>query len=173
MTANRSGPRLQVGCGRDILPGWVNADVERIPGTVRADVACLPFRDGTFGEVLASHVLEHIPDAKGAITELARVLRSGGTLEIRAPHYRHENAFNDLEHVHFFTPRSLDYFTEGSGKYRHRYPPLFATIRVEEVREHRAFPYVPRLLRYFPRIDTRFRETFGFASELRFYCVKR
>jgi len=173
MTGDRGAPRLHIGCGREVLPGWVNADVERIPGAVRADATRLPFRDGTFGEVLASHLLEHIPDAKGAITELARVLRPGGTLEIRVPDYRHENAFNDLEHVHFFTPRSLDYFAEGNEKYRHRYPALFATVRVEEVREHGGYPYLPRVLRWFPRLDRRFRERFGFTTELRFYCVKR
>lgn len=173
MTAAQGALRLHVGCGRDILPGWVNADVEPIPGAIRADVRCLPMREGTFDYVLAAHVLEHVPDVKGAITELARVLKSGGTLEILAPDYRHENAFADLEHVHFFTPRSLEYFTEGSERFRHRYPPLFSRVRVEEVRGHGSYPFLPRVVGYFPRLDRLFRDRFGLPIELRFFCVKR
>jgi|RifCSP13_1_1023834.scaffolds.fasta_scaffold07393_5 SAM-dependent methyltransferase len=172
MTA-RHALRLHVGCGLEVLPDWVNADVEPIPGAIRADVHSLPLRDSTFDYVLASHLLEHIPDVKRAITELARVLRPGGTLEIRVPDYRHENAFTDLEHVHFFTPRSLEYFAEGSEKYRHRYPVLFTRVRVEEVRGHGPYPFLPRLLGYFPRMDRLFRDRFGGPIELRFYCVKR
>ncbi len=39
----------------------------------------LPFPDGTFDRVIASEVLEHIPDDAAALDELARVLRPGGT----------------------------------------------------------------------------------------------
>ena len=170
-----AGParRLQVGCGRDVLPGWVNVDVEPIPGSIQADALRLPMRDCTFDYVLAPHVLEHLPDVKQAVTELARVLKPGATLEIRAPHYRHENAFTDLEHVHFFTPRSMDYFTEGNEKFRHRYPALFSHVRVEEVREHGDAPLLRRVGRYSPRLDRLFQDRFGRPVELRFYCVKR
>ena len=173
MTPAEGALRLQVGCGRDVLPGWVNMDIEPIPGAIRADVLHIPVRDRTFNYVLAPHVLEHIPDVKGAIAELARVLRPGGTLEIRAPDYRHENAFTDLEHVHFFTPRSLEYFTEGSALFRHRYPALFSRVRVEEVRVHGNYPLLPRLGGRFPRLDRLLRKRFGLPIELRFYCVKR
>ena len=173
MTASSGGVRLNVGCGRSVLPGWVNADVEPIPGAVRADVRRLPWPDGTFEYVLASHVLEHIPNVKQAVAELARVLRPAGTLEIRVPHYRHENAYADLEHVHFFTPRSMEYFTEGSERFRHRYPPLFLRVRVEEVREHGDYPLLRRVGRFSPRLDRLFQDRFGRPVELRFYCVRR
>lgn len=166
------GLRLQVGCGRDVLPGWVNVDVEPIPGAIQADVHRIPARDGTFDYVLAPHVLEHIPDVKAAIAELARVLGHGGTLEIRVPDYRHENAYTDLEHVHFFTPRSLEYFTEGSALFRHRYPALFSRVRVEEVRELVGHPVLGRVGQRSRRLDRLIRAWFGRPIELRFYCVK-
>ena len=55
-------------------------------GGVQGDALALPFADGTFDRVIASEVLEHIPDDRAAMAELARVLRPGGT------HGRHRAA---------------------------------------------------------------------------------
>ncbi|MBC8163906.1 MAG: class I SAM-dependent methyltransferase, partial [Roseiflexaceae bacterium] len=46
---------------------------------LQGDVARLPFADHTFDAVLAVHVLHLIPDWRGALAEVARVLRPGGT----------------------------------------------------------------------------------------------
>ena len=48
----------------------------------RADATRLPFADGTFGASLAVHVLHLIPDWRGAVREMARVVRPGGVLLI-------------------------------------------------------------------------------------------
>lgn len=56
-------------------------------GVVRGDALHLPFADGTFDRVLCSEVLEHIPDDLGAMRELARVLRPGGTMAITIPRF--------------------------------------------------------------------------------------
>lgn len=42
------------------------------------DAAALPFRDSVFDTVTARHMLYHVPDVTGAITEARRVLRPGG-----------------------------------------------------------------------------------------------
>jgi SAM-dependent methyltransferase len=42
----------------------------------------LPFRDGTFDGVTAASSVEQTPDAKAALAELCRVLRSGGRLRM-------------------------------------------------------------------------------------------
>ena len=47
----------------------------------------LPFSDGTFDRIIAAEVLEHIPDDRSAITELARVLRPGGTIAVTVPRW--------------------------------------------------------------------------------------
>jgi SAM-dependent methyltransferase len=52
---------------------------------VQGDALALPFPDGTFDRVIASEVLEHIPDDVAAMTELARVLRPGGTMAVTVP----------------------------------------------------------------------------------------
>lgn len=56
-------------------------------GVVQGDALHLPFADGTFDRVLCSEVLEHIPNDIGAMTELARVLRPGGTMAITIPRF--------------------------------------------------------------------------------------
>ncbi len=54
---------------------------------VNGDATRLPFDDETFDRVIASEVLEHITDDEAAYTELARVLRPGGTLAVTVPGY--------------------------------------------------------------------------------------
>lgn len=54
---------------------WVPLVVDR--PTVLGFVENLPFRDGAFDFVIASHVLEHSPDPERFISELQRVARAG------------------------------------------------------------------------------------------------
>jgi SAM-dependent methyltransferase len=73
---------------RSTLGAMVEAG-ELAPGhpvtAVQGDGLSLPFADGTFDRVIASEVLEHIPDDTAAIRELARVLRAGGTMAVTVP----------------------------------------------------------------------------------------
>ncbi|HEY6474323.1 MAG TPA: methyltransferase domain-containing protein [Acidimicrobiales bacterium] len=52
---------------------------------VQGDALALPFADGTFDRVIASEVLEHIPDDVAAMSELARVLKPGGAMAVTVP----------------------------------------------------------------------------------------
>jgi SAM-dependent methyltransferase len=54
---------------------------------VVGDARCLPFESGSFDRVIASEVLEHIPDDRAAIGELARILRPGGTIAVTVPRW--------------------------------------------------------------------------------------
>jgi len=54
---------------------------------VRADLLSLPFPDASFDAVIASEVLEHIPDDSGAISEIARVVRPGGRVAVTVPRW--------------------------------------------------------------------------------------
>jgi SAM-dependent methyltransferase len=53
--------------------------------TANGDATRLPFADGAFDRVIASEVMEHINDDAAAVTELARVLRPGGTIAVTVP----------------------------------------------------------------------------------------
>ena len=63
--------------------GEINGD--RLVGVLRGDATRLPFRDGAFDCIITSEVLEHIHNDTQALSELARVLRPGGTLAATVP----------------------------------------------------------------------------------------
>ena len=50
-----------------------------------SDIVEIPRPDASYDAILCTEVLEHVPDAPLALRELARLLRSGGTLIISAP----------------------------------------------------------------------------------------
>ena len=56
--------KLNLGCGKVILEGYVNADLRQLPGvdvTFDAFIFPWPFQDGEFDEIITSHLVEHIP----------------------------------------------------------------------------------------------------------------
>ena len=68
------------------------ADAGEVPETARAeavagDALALPYPDGTFDVVLASEILEHVPQDEAAIAELVRVLKPGGKLAVTVPRW--------------------------------------------------------------------------------------
>jgi SAM-dependent methyltransferase len=65
-------------------------DSRSCTGTVQGDATQLPFVDGAFDRIIASEVLEHIHDDAAAMSELARVLRPGGTMAVTVPSYAPE-----------------------------------------------------------------------------------
>jgi ubiquinone/menaquinone biosynthesis C-methylase UbiE len=63
------------------VPEGAAADIKE------GDALALPFADGEFDRVVASEVLEHIPNDIAAINELVRVLRPGGTMALTVPRW--------------------------------------------------------------------------------------
>jgi SAM-dependent methyltransferase len=49
------------------------------------DATRLPFPDASFDRIIASEVLEHVPDDGAALSELTRVLRPGGIIAATVP----------------------------------------------------------------------------------------
>jgi SAM-dependent methyltransferase len=92
------------------VPLGAAADVKQ------GDALNLPFADGEFDRVVAAEVLEHIPEDEAAITELARVVRPGGTLAVTVPRWLPEricwalsDAYHQVEggHVRIYTGDGL------------------------------------------------------------------
>lgn len=80
--------------------GEVPADV--IGGAVGGDATRLPFPDHTFDRIIASEVLEHVPDDAAALTELTRVLKPGGVIAATVPAFLPERicwALSDEYHA--------------------------------------------------------------------------
>jgi SAM-dependent methyltransferase len=73
-------------------------------GATNGDATRLPFADGSFDKVIASEVLEHVPDDGAAFAELARVLKPGGRLAVTVPAWLSERlcwALSDEYHAPF------------------------------------------------------------------------
>ncbi len=110
--------RLNVGCGRDGRPGWVNLDAAKLPGVdVVADLEhcdsdSLPFEDNHFDEFLLSHVLEHIRNTLPLMQELHRVAKPGARAVIRCPYGSSDDAFEDPTHVRQYFLNSFGYFSQ-------------------------------------------------------------
>jgi ubiquinone/menaquinone biosynthesis C-methylase UbiE len=71
-------------------------------GLSSANALHLPFADDTFDKVICSEVLEHIPDYRGALTEIQRVLKPGGLLCASVPRRWPEQlcwAFSEAYHL--------------------------------------------------------------------------
>lgn len=67
------------------MVGGQEVDHDSSGQPVRGDALRLPFPDATFDRIIASEVLEHIPDDMSAIAELTRVLKPGGTIAVTVP----------------------------------------------------------------------------------------
>lgn len=68
------------------------------PGTILD----MPYADGEFDVVLASEILEHVPEDTQAISELVRILAPGGTLAVTVPRWLPERicwALSDEYHA--------------------------------------------------------------------------
>ncbi|HOC56205.1 MAG TPA: class I SAM-dependent methyltransferase [Verrucomicrobiota bacterium] len=74
------------------------------------------FPDRTFDAVTMSHVIEHLPDPLGTLTECARILKPGGSLVLWTPNTaslghrllkQHWRGLEPPRHLHLFAPRSI------------------------------------------------------------------
>jgi SAM-dependent methyltransferase len=139
--------KLNLGCGFDIYPGWINLDRAALPGVdVVHDLEKLPlpFADGSMDYVLAKDVLEHV-DYILLMRDLHRILRPGGTLEIRVPHFTSADNFIDPTHKSRFSIRTFDFFVAGSAIARSYY---FDFSFREISRRHISFFRGPLLYNY-------------------------
>jgi SAM-dependent methyltransferase len=75
----------------------------------RGDATRLPFATGSFDIVIASEVIEHIPDDDAALAEFHRVLKTGGSLAVSVPRQWPERVCWFLSH---------DYHDDAGGHVR-------------------------------------------------------
>ena len=64
---------------------YTSADLFSPIVDVKADILDLPFEDNTYDVIICNHVLEHIVDDRKAMSELYRVMKSGGWGIVQVP----------------------------------------------------------------------------------------
>ncbi|MCB1694229.1 MAG: class I SAM-dependent methyltransferase [Pseudomonadales bacterium] len=93
-------------------------------GLAVANGAKLPFPDNAFDKVICSEVLEHIPDYPPVLSEIVRVLKTGGILAVSVPRFFPEwvcwqlsDAYHEVEggHVRIFNAGHLREDLESCG----------------------------------------------------------
>jgi SAM-dependent methyltransferase len=109
--------------GAMAVDGELDLDTTRV-GSVQGNALALPFGAGSFDRVIASEVLEHIPEDDVAMAELTRVLRPGGTMAVTVPRCGPEfvnwalsDEYHDVPggHVRIYRQRQLVERLEATG----------------------------------------------------------
>ncbi|HUO40184.1 MAG TPA: class I SAM-dependent methyltransferase [Mycobacterium sp.] len=98
---------------------------------VLGDAMTLPYADETFDCVIASEILEHVPEDDSAIAELVRVCRVGGTLAVSVPRWLPEQVCwwlsdeyysNEGGHVRIYRASALrDKFVDRGMLFTHQH----------------------------------------------------
>jgi SAM-dependent methyltransferase len=106
---------LNLGAGNKPQAGAVNHDLRKHRPEI--DVAWdlnelpWPWADGSFDKIVARAVLEHLDiDLVHSLDECWRILRPGGSIYLKLPHWKSELAHSDPTHRWFFALGSFDQF---------------------------------------------------------------
>ena len=133
---------LNIGCGKTRLPNSIGVDLVHIDGFVdvvhNLDVTPFPFENDFADEIHMYHVLEHLHDPLHKMEELHRILKPGGVLYLRVPHFSSMGAFTDITHIRPFGYLSFDCFEKTI--YQHFYTTKEFEILHREIRYLGLYP---------------------------------
>lgn len=159
------GWKFNVGCGRDVRPGYINVDKYPVHGVSFYDLEgtdplCVM---GLADEIVCRDVLEHVKDLSKVMTSLALALRHEGRLVVRVPHFTSRNNATDPTHRRQFSSRTFACFTvDGRGR-EHYLSPIFSRQVLVHITFARWNP-INRLVEWavnlHPRMQDLYEETF-------------
>ena len=110
---NSSTIKINIGCGLDIKENYINYDLTPLhPSVLKLDLEnmMIPHEDNSVDKIIAQDVLEHIFDLSKVMKEFYRVLKPGGKVYIRVPHFTYHCAYEDPTHCRRFSSESFKYF---------------------------------------------------------------
>jgi SAM-dependent methyltransferase len=131
--------KLNLGGGLRPLQGHFLLDLVDLPGVdVQADLNepldKLP--TGSVEAVHCRHLLEHIDNLLPLLEELHRVVRPGGEIDIRVPHFSNPYGYSDPTHVRFFGLYSFYYFADHDEQPRRKVPAFYSRCRFQVKQIH-------------------------------------
>jgi SAM-dependent methyltransferase len=131
--------KLNLGGGLRPLQGHFLLDLVDLPGVdVQADLNepldKLP--TGSVEAVHCRHLLEHIDNLLPLLEELHRVVRPGGEIDIRVPHFSNPYGYSDPTHVRFFGLYSFYYFADQDEQPRRKVPAFYSRCRFQVKQIH-------------------------------------
>ncbi|HEY9833901.1 MAG TPA: methyltransferase domain-containing protein [Stenomitos sp.] len=110
--------KLNLGCGKTILPGWINLDKVPLNGVdIIADLDnCqenkLPFDNDEIEEFFASHLIEHLHHPLAFMQEIHRIAKPNAKAVFRVPYGSSDDAFEDPTHTKPYFLNSFSYFAQ-------------------------------------------------------------
>ena len=110
---DQASKKLNLGSGEFKKDGYVNVDWQDLTKPdVKHDLNVLPypFKDDTFDLIEAFHVLEHLDKPFSIMKELHRIMKPGGSLVIKVPHF--SRGLTHAEHAHGFDVTFPLYFNK-------------------------------------------------------------
>jgi SAM-dependent methyltransferase len=125
---------LDVGCGQNKYPGAVGIDSNpRADADVIHDLGVLPypFPDNEFDKIICRHVIEHVPDVMLFVSELHRITKPGGLINIVTPHYSNPDWPTDPTHRNHFNSYSFTCFMPDRTPF-----PFYTTVELRPVRTY-------------------------------------
>jgi len=110
---------LDIGCGKAKQPGFVGLDMDPESG---ADIIHdlrkgIPLGDNEVDLLIASHILEHLPNTLFIMKEIHRVCKNNAQVAISVPHYQSQGAWGDPTHVRAFSEIAFHYFDKDHPLY--------------------------------------------------------
>ncbi|MDD5731928.1 MAG: class I SAM-dependent methyltransferase [Patescibacteria group bacterium] len=133
---------LNIGCGTTRIPDSIGVDRTFIDGFVDVvhdlNMVPYPFENSSIDEIHMYHVLEHLDEPIKKIEEMHRILKAGGILYIRVPHFSSMGAFTDLTHIRPFGYSSFDIFN--NSDYKHYYANVNFKIVHKEIKYFGLYP---------------------------------
>jgi len=124
--------KLNLGCGNKILEGYINLDINKGKGVdIVHDLneLPLPFENEIFDYILCRDVLEHV-NYLPLMDELYRILKIGGKLKIKVPHFTSKITFGDPTHINQFSFITFYYFVDSGEFAYNRNINLFSRINI-------------------------------------------
>ena len=117
--------------------GPVDPDLEVVD--IDPEAPRLPMDDDSVGVVVASEVLQRVPDRAAFFNECHRVIEHGGVILTETPSTDGRGAFQDPSHVAFYNENSFWYLTQAS--LRSSLPTLEARLQVGLLRTYHPTPW--------------------------------